>query len=308
MAFVERDSIHRFVAYNDWNTLDRVRGRMKQAIKGLLLSPTAKNFVDKVEAAIPLIRKWHRFEYEEHFLRVAEWERLFSGVYPTFAAANAAIPAGRNNSYDNADSATFLGYKSSIRSSDYPVLFWMAKLLEKNPRVFDFGGYLGISYYSFEKLLNYPSDLQWTIYDVPAVVSAGEKLAQEKDTRHQLSFTTSFEGAQEFPLFLTFGSFQFPEATFGESFRQLSKCPAHVLINKLPFTERDTFYTLHNMGPALAPYRIANREEFLASAYDLGYELVDSWDNPEFGCYIPFHPDHSVRAFSGMYLRQKSAS
>ena len=281
---------------------------MKQAIKGLLLSPAAKTFVDKVEAAVPLIRKWHRFEYEQHFLRVAEWGRLFSGVYPSFAAANAAIPAGHNNSYDNPASATFLGYKSSIRSSDYPVLFWLAKLLPHHPRVFDFGGYLGISYYSFQKLLEYPQNLEWTIYDVPAVVSAGAKLAEEKDTHRQLSFTTSLERAQEFPIFLSFGSLQFPESTFAEIFAKLPTRPAHVLINKLPLTEHKTFYTLHSMGPALSPYRISNEEEFLQSAYDLGYELVDSWDNPEFGCYIPFHPDHCVHAFSGMYLRQKSAT
>ncbi len=281
---------------------------MKRQLKAMLLSPTTKNFVDKLETAIPLIRKWHRFEYEEHFQRVAEWERLFSGVYPSFAAANAAIPAGHNNSYDNPDSATFLGYKGSVRSSDYPVLFWLSRLLPENPRIFDFGGYLGISYYSFEKFLTYPPNLQWTIYDVPAVVHSGAKLAEEKDTRRQLSFTTSLERAQEFPVFLAFGSLQFPEATFAESFQRFAARPAHVLINKLPFTDRETFYTLHNMGPALAPYRIANREEFLQSAYEMNYELVDSWENPEFGCYIPFHPDHSVRAFSGMYLRQKSAT
>ncbi len=278
---------------------------MKQALKAMLLSQTTKEFVDKVERTVPLIRKWHRFEYEQHFMRVAEWERLFSGVYPSFAAANAAIPASRNNSYDNPESATFLGFKSSIRSSDYPVLFWLDKLLPQNPRVFDFGGYLGISYYSYQKLLDYPANLQWTIYDVPAVAAAGAKLAEEKDERRQLSFTTDVKRAQEFPLFLSFGSLQFPESTFAEIFGQFSTMPSHVLINKLPFTERETFYTLHNMGPALAPYRVANRAEFLQSAYDLGYELVDSWDNPEFGCYIPFHPDHSVRAFSGLYLRQK---
>lgn len=281
---------------------------MKQAIKAILLSPTAKHIVDKVERAVPLIRNWHRFEYEQHFMRVTGWERLFSGVYPSFAAANAAIPAGRNNSYDNPASATFLGYKSSIRSSDYPVLFWLEKLLPQNPSVFDFGGYLGISYYSYQKLLDYPANLQWTIYDVPAVVDAGRKLAQEKEERRQLTFTTALERAQEFPLFLSFGSLQFPESTFAEIFRRFSTLPPHVLINKLPFTDRETFYTLHNMGPALSPYRIANRDEFLKSADELGYELIDSWDNPEFGCYIPFHPSHLVRAFSGMYLRQKNAA
>ena len=243
---------------------------MKQAIKAILLSPTTKNFVDKMENAVPLIRKWHRFEYEQHFLRVVEWERLFSGVYPSFAAANAAIPPDRNNSYDNPESATFLGYKSSIRSSDYPVLFWLEKLLPHNPRVFDFGGYLGISYYSFQKLLQYPENLQWTIYDVPAVAAAGAKLAEEKGTGRQLAFTTDVERAQEFPLFLSFGSLQFPEAAFAEIFSKFPKLPAHVLINKLPFTDRETFYTLHNMGPALAPYRVANRDEFLQSARRVG--------------------------------------
>jgi putative methyltransferase (TIGR04325 family) len=278
---------------------------MKRHVKALLLSSGTKKFVDRIEAAVPLIRKWHRFEYEEHFLRVAEWERLFSGVYPTFAAASKAIPANRNNSYDNPDSASFLGHKSSVRCSDYPVLFWLARLLPDNPNVFDFGGYLGISYYSFEKFLGYPSALQWKIYDVPAVVNAGTKLAREKG-RSQLSFTTSFDRAQESSLLLAFGSLQFPEQTLAEFLQPLPQRPRHILLNKLPLTARETFYTLHNMGPALAPYRIANREEFLQSMADLDYELVDSWENPEFGCYIPFHPDHSVRAFSGMYLRQKS--
>jgi hypothetical protein len=52
------------VAYND---------TMKEAIKAMLLSPATKTFVDKLETAVPLIRKWHRFEYEQHFMR--EWRR-----------------------------------------------------------------------------------------------------------------------------------------------------------------------------------------------------------------------------------------
>lgn len=279
---------------------------MKRLIKGLLLSSAAKRLVDRMEAAVPLLRKWHRFEYEQHFLRVGQWERMFSGVYSSFAEANAAIPATRNNSYDNPDSATFLGHKGSVRSSDYPVLFWLDRLLPTNPYLLDFGGYLGISYYSFDRLLQYPPDLQWTIYDVPAVVGAGEKLALEKG-RSNLRFTSSFEAVENCSLLLAFGSLQFPEKTLAEFLRPLHRRPQHLLLNKTPLGELPTFYTLHNMGPALSPYRISNREEFLQSLAELNYELIDSWENPEFGCYIPFYPDHSLRAFSGMYLRQKSA-
>lgn len=275
---------------------------MKRHIKALLLSPAAKKFVDTIEAAFPPIRAWHRFEYGQHFLRTAQWERLFSGVYPSFAAATAAIPKTRHSSYDNPESATFLGHKAAIRSTDYPVLFWLSQLLPQNPRVFDFGGYLGISYYSFERFLQYPPDLQWTIYDVPAVVSAGTALAEKKQCP-QLTFTTDFSRAQNFPLLLAFGSLQFPEQTIAESLESLPTRPQHLLLNKLPLTDRETFYTLHNMGPAMSPYRIANREDFLRSLDALGYKLIDEWENPELGCIIPFHPVHSVRAFSGMYLR-----
>lgn len=279
---------------------------MKRRLKALLLSPGAKNFVDRIETAVPLVRKWHRFEYEQHFLRVAEWERLFSGVYASFDAAEAAIPTGRNNSYDNPDSATFLGHKGSVRSSDYPVLFWLAQLLPNHPRVFDFGGYLGISFYSFESMLGYPPGLQWTIYDVPAVVQAGAELARQKG-RSELRFTTDFSDVRDSSLLLSFGSLQFPQQTLAEFLTPLESRPQHILVNKLPLTERATFYTLHNMGPALAPYRVQNREEFLRSLQALGYEVVAEWENPEFGCYIPLHPDESVKAFTGMYLRWKGA-
>lgn len=279
---------------------------VKRHLKAMALSSTAKRLVDRLEAAVPLIRKWHRFEYEEHFLRVSKWARMFSGVYPSFAAAAAAIPQGRNDSYDNPDSATFLGHKGSVRSADYPVLYWLWRLLPDNPKVFDFGGYLGISYYSFESYLNYPAGLDWTIYDVPAVVAEGMKLAKEKG-RTNLSFTPNFERAQDSTLLLAFGSLQFPQQTVAELLRPLTRRPGHILVNKLPLTERETFFTLHNMGPALAPYRIQNREGFLLEMESLGYERVAGWENPEFACYIPFYPDHTVRAFSGMYLRQKGA-
>lgn len=278
---------------------------MKRRIKALLLTPAARILVEKIEAAVPPLRSWHRFAYEQHFLRIARWERLFSGVYPSFAAALAAIPPGRNNSYDNPDSATFLGHTASVQSSDYPALFWLSQLLPQNPNVFDFGGYLGISYYSFEKFLAYPQTLQWTIYDVPAVVAAGTKLAEAKGRRN-LFFTNSFERAEQSSLLLAFGSLQFPERTLAEFLQPLARRPHHLLLNKLPLTEGKTFFTLHNMGPALSPYRIANREEFLQSLAALDYEPVASWENLEFGCSIPFHPAHSIPAFSGMYLRHKS--
>lgn len=280
---------------------------MNRRMRALLLSPGAKRFVDRMEAAVPLIRKWHRFEYEEHFLRVAKWERMFSGVYPTYAAAFAAIPATHRAGHNSTEAAQFLDTKSSIRPSDYPVLFWLARLLPENPRVFDFGGNTGVSYFSFEHLLNYQDKMEWTVYDVPAVVRAAENLAAKKKIQH-LRFTVSMQEAEQASLLLVLGSAQFTEQPFVEILRSLSPRPGHLIFNKIPLGEGETFFTLNNFGPAIAPYRVANRAEFLQSLAGLGYEVIDQWENPDYACYIPFYPDHAIRAFSGMYLRRKAAA
>jgi putative methyltransferase (TIGR04325 family) len=277
---------------------------MKRQLKAFLLSPAMKRAVDGLERKVPLIAKWHRFEYEQHFLRISKWERLFSGVYSSFAAAEASIPAGRPNSYDNDESSRFLGHKTSLRASDYPVLFFLDRLLREHSRVFDFGGYTGLSFYSFERLLRYPDNLEWKIYDLPAVVETGRRIAAEKgETR--LTFTTSFADVPCFPILTAFGSLHFPEQTFDTFLAPIAQRPQHILINKLPLSDLPTFYTVHNMGPALTPYRVQNRKEFVDSMAALGYELVESWESGDFACYIPGYPDHSVKAFSGLYFRQR---
>ena len=73
--------------------------------------------------------------------------------------------------------------------------------------------------------------------------------------------------------------------------------PDHLLINKLPTTATcPTFYTLNNMGPAISPYRITNRAEFiqLRSKPSVTSSSI-TWKNPELTAFIPFHPDQIGR-------------
>ena len=276
---------------------------MKQRLAGLLYSSRSKRAVDKLEKILPPLRRWHRFAYEEHFFRAAMWERLFHGVYRTFEEAEADIPRGVAVGFDNQEAARFMGHKGSIFASDYPILFWLEKLLPTNPKVFDFGGYLGISFYSYQKVMSYPSDLCWTIFDVPAVVTAGRDLAA-KNGESQLTFTEEFADAGRADILLAAGSIHFCKEAFSERLESLDHKPRHLLINKLPAIDEDPFVTLHNMGPSLCAYRILNRSSFVQSILDCGYELIDSWSNPDLGCYIPFHPEKTVRAYSGMYFRR----
>jgi putative methyltransferase (TIGR04325 family) len=277
---------------------------MQRNLAAILYSQRSKRLVDRIENFVTPLKKWHRFAYEEHFYRISEWERLFHGVYSTFDQAVQSVPDNFKVGFDNDDAAHFLGHKGSIFSNDYPMLFWLQQLMKENCVVVDFGGYLGISFYTYRSRLDYPVGIRWKIFDVPAVVSAGRRLAAEK-CESQLSFTVDFEDAEGCDIFIAAGSIQFCDEPFAARLSSLKRKPTHLLINKVPLAEGKSFVTLHSMGPALAPYRIINREEFIASIQKEGYELVDSWLNPDLACYIPFHPDKSVKAYSGMCFRKQ---
>ena len=98
---------------------------------------------------------------------------LFRGVYPSFDAAQASAPPTRPLGYDNADAAgMYLERIKRIYPSDYPVIFWLQKLFaQAQSSVFDLGGHIGIGYYGYQRYLDYPPGLRWTVSDVPAVMA-----------------------------------------------------------------------------------------------------------------------------------------
>lgn len=275
---------------------------MKALLQKILYSAASKRFMDFSESKLPLLREWHRFAYEEHFQRTAKWGRMFRGVYPDFQTALAAIPKGHKIGYDNKETATFLGRTASILPSDYPILLWMQSLLPGTKVLFDFGGYLGFAYNSYKRYCTYPDRLRWIVYDVAAVVEAG-KCILEAEPDPTLEYTTVFADASQADIFLAAGSLQFCEEPLAPRLSALERMPKHLLINKVPTTEGTSFVTLQNMGPATSPYQVFQHADFVASLEQLGYELIDGWDTPDFACYIPFHPDQTVRAFRGFYFR-----
>ncbi len=283
---------------------------LRRLAKIVAYSPRIQSLMERVEIFVPPVRIWHRAQYERHFRKFYPWERLFQGVYPTYAAALEAIPKDRPVGYDNAAAATFLGQHSPMLPSEYPILFWLTRLLGDpavKPSVFDFGGSLGLGYNWYRPYGILPPDLQWTIYDVPAVVEAGKEiLAREPDAA--LHFTADFSEASSSSILLASGALHFEPRPFAVLLAHLDTLPDHLLINKFPACDRTTFYTVMNMGPAMAPYRVSNRTEFIQSLEALGYRLVDSWKNPELTAYIPFHPYESVAAFDGFYLRKQAVT
>lgn len=278
---------------------------LKRLMKALAYSPASYRFAEALEQALPPLRYWHRAQYQRHFNKLYKWERLFHGVYPDFATALLDIPKDRPVGYDNAESAVSLGRETPMLPSEYPIIHWLSKLLPTNPNILDVGGYLGFSYDWYKKYDIYPPALRWTIFDVPAVVDEGKRM-MEREPGRPLHFTTDFAEGSTADVLLASGSLQFIEESFAGMLAKLDRLPPHVLVNKLAATHQQEFYTLQNMGPSIAPYRVVRRADFIAALEAMGYELVDSWQNPELTCYIPFYPDHTVEAFDGFYFRRAS--
>ncbi len=179
-------------------------------------------------ARIPLLRAPLQLAYEHYFNRAHGTVRLFSGVYPDFQTALRAIPANRLVGYDNPAGARRLAHDLfRVFPMDYPILFWLTRLLPDCRLLFDWGGNIGISYCAFRKHLRYPPQLTWLVNDLPAVVAEGIDATADLDAPG-LCFTTSMLRLCEADVLLAAGVLHFIEAPF-ETLRRQTALPPHVL-------------------------------------------------------------------------------
>jgi putative methyltransferase (TIGR04325 family) len=242
--------------------------------------------------------------YRHYFDRATGHIRLFHGLYPDYRTALKAIPDTRCAGVDNGDSVYRIAHERfRICDFDYPILFWLERLLPECELLFDWGGGVGISYFGYRKFLQYRDGLRWLVSDLPAVAVVGNKIAQEEAAPH-LQFTTTLDELPRSQILLAAGSLQFMEDPFNLLGRS-PDLPPHILLNKVPIYDRGSAWTLHNLGPSICAYQLFNREQFLSQFHVLGYSLIDEWRTPELGCDIPFFPEHSIRAYTGFYLKRR---
>ena len=226
------------------------------------------------------------------------------GVFETFEQAMSAAPRTKNTGWDTSDLAKEFYQKPlyrSIRSFDYPILFWLSKLLRENQSVFDFGGSYGIHFFAYDKHLGYPSGLRWVVCDLPEITRLGQEKAK-KEGRSEISFTNDLCEASGKDIFISSGSIQYADSFF-ETFSQIPSLPPHLLINRVPLYPGKTFVTLQNCGRTFCAEYIFNEEQFISSFVRLGYVLVDRWVDLEDACLVPFHPKKSIGSYSGLYFK-----
>jgi putative methyltransferase (TIGR04325 family) len=229
------------------------------------------------------------------------------GVYPSFAAAQAAAPAAELPGYDHVAIAEIYRKRMDrFTPVDYPVLFWLDRLLPQTHVIFELGGSVGRAFYPYSRYLDFPSDLRWIVCDLPAMVRMGAEIARERNA-HQLAFTTERETGENPDIYATFGTLQYIEEPFAAIIARLRARPPYILINRVPMTEGAAFITLQNNGSWFAPYKVDNRPAFIASMIELGYELVDEWKMDSPNVFLPEDSGEPKPPYCGMYLRRKNA-
>ncbi len=229
------------------------------------------------------------------------------GVYPKFAAARAAAPKGRKLGYDNQESSNLYPYLLDFtKISDFAALFYFTQLVGPGTRIFDFGGNTGVLYYSYQRRWKLPGNVTWTVCDVPAVIEAGQELAKTRPSPG-LSFTSEFADAAGSDLLLTSGTIQYVEESLPTLLTKLGRrTPKHILANRIPLWDKPAIATLQNLGPVTCPYQIFNRQEFLAGMEGAGYRVADTWECPESGISVRWHPSARLRGYTGILFERTS--
>lgn len=228
-----------------------------------------------------------------------------TGVYPTHAAALAAVPKMRKVGYDNPETSNMYPFLLELsRVSDYAALFYLSQLAKPGYRIFDFGGNTGVLFYNYQRRWIMPPQLQWTVCDVPAVVEAGREFAKTRPGEG-LSFTSDFAEAAGTDLLFTSGTLQYVPETLAQLIAKLGDAkPRHILVNRTALWEGETFFTLQSLGPVVCPYRVQDRKEFVAGMEEEGYRIRDSWECPESKINVRWHLHHRIRAYAGYLLER----
>lgn len=259
--------------------------------------------LDKV-LMMPGILQWRMRRFDEGFARGQYGG--FRGVYGSFQEAAAAAPTSLPLGYDHeGPAAMYRDYLHRVWPYDYPMMLWLDKVLRTGARkVFDLGGHVGINYYAYQKYVEYPDDMSWTIFDVPAVAEAGKKLAEKIDARKTLQFTDVFDGAKNADVLFTAGCLQYLEDSLATKVASLPDRPPWILVNQLPLHETKEYWTVQNVFKAFCPYHVQHKAKFFSDMTSLGYEPHDVWEHKR-ECHVAFEPKNEIDVYYGAAFRLK---
>jgi len=262
------------------------------------MSAPIKAITKSLVLSIPYTREKY---LQREFLRSAPCCR---GIFKTFTEAMSSLPEGKVKGYNHRGIPEhFISSIDELNPCDYPVLFWLERLLPKIGFVFELGGSMGKGYYSYRRYLTFPKGLRWVICELPETVSVGRDVARERNDPC-LEFTTERQTEGDPDLYVTFGALQYIEEPFAEIIAKLRVKPAHILVNRVPMTNGTPFITLQNNGGWFVPYKVDKVSQFVENVEALGYELMDKFEMTRPVSFL-MGPEYQASGYYGMYFRLK---
>jgi putative methyltransferase (TIGR04325 family) len=226
----------------------------------------------------------------------------FRGAFASYAEALAAVRPGVLAGYNHAEVADISFEKMCQRTPwDYPVLFWLQRVLPNTARLIDAGGHMGTKFRAFRDVLDLPAGFDWAIYDVPEIVKAGRARAA-KDDLSGISFYDQIEATPPADILLASGLLQYLDIPFPDFVARLPQKPTHLILNKVATRAGPTVVTLEDFDTAEIPYQVRDHAAFVAAITDMGYAIIDSWDIPPLS---RTHPTFGRSTSRGFYARLK---
>lgn len=195
--------------------------------------------------------------------------------------------------------------ENRVLDIDYPLLFWLSRVMSPSDHILELGGSIGQGFYSFEHYFPYPPDIRWTIAELDAAVEAGSRLAKQRnETRLQFVTSANIVTTDHANVFMTAGTLQYMDTTVPEIISQLAGLPDHIIIHNLPAHDSEDFWTLQYLDVCEVPYHIHSLNTLVPAIEALGYTLKDRWKNNRL-IEIPYHPKHRVDAYVGFYFQKR---
>ena len=237
---------------------------------------------------IPPIRAVRQARYRRSFHQSADGWPRFYGLFPSREEALAAAPSTRLVGYDHETVVDVsLHRMSRIWTSDYPVVYWLLRILAQGQTLVDLGGHVGTKYRAWSRYLPLPDDFRWVVCDVPAMRDAGRRLNAPNP---HLRFTSRRDEIDGSDILLTSGVLQYMEGDLERILGSCTERPRHLLMNKVPTHTSPDVYTLENLVRSTVPYRVFQKERLVEALRSLGYEKLDEWTVLESSVRVPFTP------------------
>lgn len=229
----------------------------------------------------------------------------FRGQYASHAEALQAVRPGTLGGYDHRE-VVDVAYREmcEVKHWDYPILFWLERLLATSSRIVDAGGHMGTKYRAFRSHLRLDRNVEWIVYDLPAMVRAGRELARE-DRIEGLRFVDTLSEVPAADILLASGLLQYLDIPLSDLLRALPRLPPHVLLNKVATRDGDSIYLLEDLSAAEVPYQVRDRREVPRTLTALGYAVVDEWTIPSLSDAISTAANCGAVTSRGYYARLK---